>query len=349
MSVFSAELAQVAARAKQSGDGLYGLPWYLVVGEPNCGKSATLRALNLEWVGEPMAGQYCQYWFSRQAVFIEAREPLVGQSKNPELLRTLCEEIMKIRPREPLDGILLVLSAQDVAERSDEPLEAFAQHSRSYLVEACRVLSVDIPVYIIVNRYDTLWGFAEVFAWNAERAKEDAWGLLVPPDVPSQNTFPKIEEGLDGLGARIEAQCLSKLSSDEGVEQRVRAFQHLVEARMLLDRLREVLKILSFASAYERAPWTRAVILGCAVPGVGDRLRAGVARFANMGLAQNPYDPHRSPRPGGLPLFSFMRGVVLPERELVPLKVRWRDDWITMIGIVLGTLLLIAGLVLRYR
>ena len=63
---------------------------------------------------------------------------------------------------------------------------------------------------------------------------------------------------------------------------------------------------------------------------------------------QNPYDPYRSQRPGGLPLHGYFRGFVLPEKELVPLKVRWRDDLVCVIGFVLGFLFLSAGLIVKY-
>jgi type VI secretion system protein ImpL len=258
---------------------------------------------------------------------------------------SLCQALVSARPREPLDGILLVISTTDVVERSEEALEAHAQQLRGYLVDVCRELGSDIPVYIVLNRYDTLWGFAEVFVWTPDRAKEEGWGFLLPTDAPPAEAKKHFEDGLAGLGSRIEATCLATLSSEGPVEQRIRAFQHLVEARVFLEKLRRVFEIVTFASAYERAPWLRAAVLGCAVPGIGDRLRAGVERFASMGLAQNPYDPHRSPRPGGLPLFAFMRGIVLPEKDLVPKKTRWRDDLVTMLGLGLGVACLLLAIV----
>ncbi|MBK6513519.1 MAG: hypothetical protein IPM79_19850 [Polyangiaceae bacterium] len=346
--VFAAEFQQVLGRVRAQG-GVYAVPWYLVVGEPSVGKSTVIRAMNLTWNDPPSVdGQFCQYWVSKEAVIIEAREPIIGPNKQASLLRELCEELRRIRSREPLDGIVLVMSATDVADRQDESLETHSQHLRTYLIEACRALEADVPVYVIINRFDTLWGYAEVFSWNADRAKEDAWGFLIPPDVATQNTWPKTEEGLVGLSARIEATCLSKLSSDEGIEQRIRAFQHLVESRVFLNRLRDVLKAISFSSAYERAPWMRAVIIGAAVPGVGDRIRAGLDKFQTMGIMQNPYDAHRSPRPGGLPLHTFFRSIILPEKELVPLKTKWRHDPVFVLGMILAFLFLSAGLILKY-
>lgn len=347
-NMFADEFAQVVARIKTQG-GIYSVPWYLAVGEPMVGKSTVIRSMNLTWNTPPTyEGQCCQYWISQEAVIIEAREPIVGENKNASLLRELCEQLMRIRSREPLDGILLIMSATDVAERTEESLENHADHLRSYLIESCRTLEADVPVYVIVNRYDTLWGFAEVFAWNAERAKEDSWGFVVPANVPSQSTLPAMLEGIAGLNARLEATCLARLSQEDGVEQRIRGFQHLVEARVFLDRLRDLLKKVSFASAYERAPWLRAVILGAAVPGVGDRIRAGASKFSSMGIIQNPYDPHRSPRPGGLPLHKFLRTVVLPEKDLVPLQTKWRHDLVCVIGFLLGFVFFSAGLILKY-
>lgn len=348
MSLFGSEISAVLSAAQRLvGKDPYAIPWYIVVGEPRSGKSTVTRAMNLTWQGDGqinVGSQLCTYWLSKEAVFIEAGDRLCGPNKSPELLRSLCEELRKIRPREPLDGILLVVSATDVAELGEEALHNHAQGLRGYLVEACRTLGDDVPVYVAVNRYDTLWGFAEVFAWNADRAKEEAWGFVIPPNTPSQETWPKIEEGLAGLGARIEAVCLTKLSSDDNAELRIRGFQHLSESRQFIERLRELMKVVAFASRYEKAPWLRALIIGASVPGVGDRIRAGLARFANMGLMQNPYDPQRSQRPGGLPLHSFVRTVVLPEKELVPLKLRWRDDTATLVGMILGIVFAVAGI-----
>lgn len=346
--IFASELGKVLDSLKAQG-GVYSVPWYLAVGEPMSGKSTVIKTMNLTWAQPPaIEGQFCHYWVSQEAVIIEAREPIIGPNKNASLLRELCEELMRIRSREPLDGLLLILSATDVAEREGEGLETHSQHLRSYLVEACRTLEADIPVYVIVNRYDTLWGFAEVFGWNAERAKEDPWGFLVPPTVATQSTWPSIEEGLKGLSARLEATCLARLSSDDGVEQRIRGFQHLVESRVFVEKLRDLLKVVTTSSAFERAPWLRALIIGAAVPGVGDRIRAQAQKFASMGIIQNPYDPYRSQRPGGLPLHTFLRGIVLPERDLVPTKTGWRHDVVFVMGMVLGFLFLVGAFVLKY-
>ena len=98
------------------------------------------------------------------------------------------------------------------------------------------------------------------------------------------------------------------------------------------------------ANAYERAPWIRAVALGSALPGSGDRMRAGVSRFFNMGLGQGATGPVTG-RPGGLPFHAFMSKVILPERDIVPLRSRWREDMVFQFGMIAAALFYVAALI----
>jgi type VI secretion system protein ImpL len=287
--------------------------------------------MNLTWQGSdgPLATglpqQLCTYWMPKEAVFIEPEATVLGPSHTPGRLKQLCEELCASRPREPVDGVLLVLSVAEFVDLDDQGIESWANGLRKYMVEVGQTLRADVPTYVVLTRYDLVWGFAEVFQWAPERKKEDPWGFTLPPDTPSQDSLPRIKEELEGLNARLEAYCFAKLCSEDPVEQRVRAFQHLAEVRALMDKLRLVCNVLVMGNAYERSPWVRAVALGSAIPGVGDRMRAGVARFFNMGLAHGPPVAVTS-RPGGLPFHAFMNSVVLPERDIVPLRSRWRED-----------------------
>jgi type VI secretion system protein ImpL len=354
MSLFSYELASVTAAVHRAhpghADGAYAVPWYLVVGNPGSGRTAVLHAMNLTWssgdgphaTGLPQ--QLCTYWMPKEAVFIEPEASVLGPQRNPAHLTQLAEELRTSRPREPIDGVLLVLSIADLIDLDDQRLEEWANGFRRYMLEIGRALQADVPTYIVLTRYDAVWGFAEVFQWAPERAKEDPWGFALPPETPSQESLPRIKEELEGLNARLEAFCLARLCSEDPVEQRIRSFQHLAEVRAMMEKLRLVFNVLAMANAYERAPWVRAVALGSAIPGSGDRMRAGVGRFFNMGLAHGPPVAVTS-RPGGMPLHAFMTRVVLPERDIVPLRSRWREDKVFLFGMIAAGLFFAAALI----
>jgi hypothetical protein len=81
------------------------------------------------------------------------------------------------------------------------------------------------------------------------------------------------------------------LSGDEGVEQRIKRASSTSSRRASSSRsLRDVLRRLSVANAYERAPWIRALIVGCRGPWRGrPHPRRHVASFSEHG-------PHAEPR-----------------------------------------------------
>jgi type VI secretion system protein ImpL len=354
MSAFTYELATVTAAVHRAypghPEGAYAIPWYLVVGNPGSGRSSALHAMNLTWQGSDgplstgLPQQLCTYWMPKEAIFIEPEHTVLGRSRQPDQLKQLCEELRSSRPREPLDGIIIVVNIVDFIDLDEKSIEDYANVLRKYMLEIGQTLQADVPTYVVLTRYDAVWGFAEVFQWSPERTKEDPWGFTLPPETPSQESLPRIKDELEGLNARLEAFCLAKLCSEDPVEQRVRAFQHLAEVRALMDRLRLVFNVLAMANAYERAPWIRAVALGSAIPGSGDRMRAGVARFFNMGLAQGPATAVTA-RPGGLPFHAFMGKVVLPERDIVPLRSRWREDKVFLFAMIAAALFYVAALV----
>jgi type VI secretion system protein ImpL len=354
MSSFTYELATVTAAVQRAypghPEGAYAIPWYLVVGNPGSGRSTALHAMNLTWQGSDgplttgLPQQLCTFWMPKEAVFIEPEATVLGLRRHPDQLKELCAELRLTRPREPVDGILLVVNIADFIDLDDKGIEDYANVLRRYMIEIGQTLNADVPSYVVLTRYDAVWGFAEVFQWAPERKKEDPWGFTLPPETPSQESLPRIKEQLEGLNARLEAFCLAKLCSEDPVEQRIRAFQHLAEVRVLMAKLTLVFNVVAMANAYERAPWIRAVALGSALPGTGDRMRAGVGRFFNMGLSQGPLVAVTS-RPGGLPFHAFMSTVILPERDIVPLRSRWREDKVFLFGMIAAALFWAAALI----
>jgi type VI protein secretion system component VasK len=354
MSAFAYELATVIAAVQRAypghPEGAYAIPWYLIVGNPGSGRSTALHAMNLTWQGSDgplttgLPQQICTFWMPREAVFIEPEATVLGLRRQQNQLKELCEELRLTRPREPVDGILLVVNIADFIDLDDKAIEDYANGLRRYMLEIGQTLKAEVPTYVVLTRYDAVWGFAEVFQWAPERKKEDPWGFTLPPETPSQESLPRIKEQLEGLNARLEAFCLAKLCSEDPVEQRIRAFQHLAEVRVLMDKLRLVFNVLAMTNAYERAPWIRAVALGSALPGTGDRMRAGVGRFFNMGLGQGPPIAVTS-RPGGLPFHAFMSTVILQERDIVMLRSRWREDKVFLFGMIAAALFWAAALI----
>ncbi len=351
MTQYAYELAALIAAQQQAGaTDAYTLPWYLVIGEPQTGKSTAVRALNTSWPrGDAplqlnVPAPQCNYWLPEKAVFIEPGAAVMGPGRSPNALMELCQELKIKRVREPIDGMVLIINAQHVADAGEEELDRYAKALRRYVVEVGQALDADVPVYIVVTAVDTLWGFGDAFQWTPDRAREDPWGFSLPPGTdPAQLTAPAMSE-LEGLTARLESTCFAKLSSESDLDTRGRAYQHLADARDLLGKLAEVLKQITINNAFERSPWVRALGFGSGVPGTGHKLRHRGEQFAGMGYRPAPHSG--TPQPGGMPIFPLLERVLLPERDLVPTATRWRDDKLILATWILGAVVWLAVIVL---
>ena len=346
MSAFAYELATLLAAQSHATpghpDGANSMPWYLVVGEPGSGRSSAVKALNLSWprgdapvpMNQPQPA--CTYWLAEKAAFIEPGSSVMGPNRGHTKLQELCHELKVKRPREPIDGIVLVVSTTNLADSGDEGTARYGRALRTYLVEIAQALGADVPCYVVVSSFDDLWGFGDVFQWTHERRDEEAWGFSLPVELPDSKTPERVRSDLEALSARVESMCFAKLSAEVSSDVRARAFQHLSEARRVMARLSEFMDVITMANAFERAPWVRALVLGSALPGTGQRLRHNVGVLQQMGLA--PPDQSGTPQPGGMPMHAMLDTVMLQERDIVPTRTRWRDDKLIVFAMIVGVL-----------
>jgi type VI protein secretion system component VasK len=346
MSIFSYELASaIQAQGQMTGsgaDGLYGLPWYLVIGEPGSGRSSTIVAMNQSCKGadSPVPtnapNAQCSYWLSEQGLFIEPGSNVLGATRDASMLQLLCYELAAKRVREPVDGIVVNINARFVADANEDDLQRYSSTLRRYLIEIAQALDNDIPTYIVVTHFDAIWGFGDVFKWSADRKDEQGWGFCLPLSLEPEAVETQIPEYMAGLRGRIELMCFDKMSGELPTDVRIRCLQHLADCNDLMDALDQLVKALALGNAFERAPWVRALALGSAAPGTGQKLRHRAEEFQTMGLVLPTSSG--TPQPGGLPLHNFASHVLLPERDIVPTKVRWRDDRAVVVLFVLAIL-----------
>jgi len=170
---------------------IYELPWYVIVGAPGSGKTTALVNSGLDF---PLAKQYgkasvagvggtrnCDWWFSDQAVIIDTAGRYTTQDSHKATVKTEWEGFLgllkKYRPRQPINGVMLTLSASDLLTYSDEALVEHLSILRERLGELQKTLAIELPVYLWITKIDLLAGFHEFFGGFSKEQRSQVWGF----------------------------------------------------------------------------------------------------------------------------------------------------------------------------
>ncbi|PNG26426.1 type VI secretion system membrane subunit TssM [Methylocella silvestris] len=169
---------------------LYDLPWYVLIGPPGSGKTTALINSGLEF---PLAGgvkpgavkgvggtRYCDWWFTEDAVLIDTAGRYTTQDSDARADQkswlAFLDLLKKNRPRQPINGVLVAISLEDILTLPADEVAAHAAAIRSRLVELHQRLKVDFPVYAVFTKADLLIGFMEFFGDLDEAGRRQVWG-----------------------------------------------------------------------------------------------------------------------------------------------------------------------------
>jgi type VI secretion system protein ImpL len=157
---------------------VYELPWYIVIGAPGAGKTTTIVNSGLEF---PLAAELgpkalrgaggtrnCDWWFTSDAVLIDTAGRYTTQDSYREADRAAWLGFLRLlqrhRPRQPINGVILALSATDLLQPDADKRRVLAREMRERIEELHRELGIRFPIYVMVTKCDLLAGFAEFFA-----------------------------------------------------------------------------------------------------------------------------------------------------------------------------------------
>ncbi len=214
-----------SSHLRKFGNPLYVLPWYLVIGESGSGKTTAIKSARLS---SPFAAsaqvsgisgtRNCDWWFFEQAIILDTAGRYaipVHESRDKDEWHSFLGLLSKFRKKEPLNGLIVTISANKLLEASPEELEREGLQIRSRIDEIMLAIGSKFPVYVMITKCDLIKGMTHFCDKLPEKVMDQAMGVVNPQHMKVSpafwtNAVDTISERVGNLLLRVLHDTKSK-------------------------------------------------------------------------------------------------------------------------------------------
>lgn len=206
---------------------VYKLPWYLIIGPKNSGKSTLANQTKLhEPYGSPDFSSHepnpsIRWKFFNRGVLIDVAGRLFLNDPETETdtntWRSLLILLARYRAKRPLNGIVLCISAKDLYGKEKLTPDALQVRANAMLHTLSRTqssLCMRLPIYIVITHCDVIPGFKNFSQEIPAKNKENILGWSSPYNLQHIYSPGWIEEAFEYLDEKIDTLRIELLSSD---------------------------------------------------------------------------------------------------------------------------------------
>ncbi len=217
------EWANWTAELKKQGIDRNALPFYLLLGEPQSGKSVLLQNSDLHFpFGQNrLSGvggtRGCDWWFTEEAVILDLAGRLFtheGGASDEAEWQAFLDLLSNFRPMCPANGVLLVLPCDGLLKDTPQQASQKASRMQNALLTLVQRLQVQLPVYVVLTKGDKVFGFAESVHRLETEKRHEMFGWSRPAEkAETPFSIDEAREGFDYLLARCRALRAGMLAS----------------------------------------------------------------------------------------------------------------------------------------
>ena len=249
---FDEAVTALKEQQRKSGQSIYDLPWYVIIGPPGSGKTTALLNSGLKFPLEQRVGKgalrgvggtrNCDWWFTDEAVFLDTAGRYTTQDSDAESDSVGWNEFLALlrqhRARRPLNGVILTIDAHDLLVGGSSIREAHVEAARRRLDELNRELRIQLPVYVMVTKCDLVDGFAEYFDDLKVEGRAQVWGVTFPYQQTITNEAPGVFPAeFDALMARLNERVIERMAESRDTRRRTKIFGFPQQMATLRDSL----------------------------------------------------------------------------------------------------------------
>ncbi|MGF6649526.1 type VI secretion system protein ImpL [Paraburkholderia youngii] len=324
------------------GNPLYGLPWFMIVGQSGTGKTTALTRARLSSPVQKISQQAsidqtasCDWWYFDRAVVIDCAgryvlpEDIEGDRREWDLMIKL---LGRYRPRDGIDGLVIAVNADRLTVPHADTLADEGRIVRARIEQLIRMFNKRFPVYVLVTKCDRVYGFEEWMKALPIDTLSQAMGYLAEDSETGETTL--VSRAFDSIGARLRVLRLGLVAREAQASPELLMFPN--ELEHLRSGLSMFVTTCFADSPYLERPLLRGIFFSSGQ-------QEGGAMSALMGslLPTSPLHPRKT---AGVFLRDFFDRILPQDRGAAKPAMRmhrwWRFTW--RVGGVAWALLLAA-------
>lgn len=260
------------ARGRRGAEALYVLPWYMIIGPSASGKSTAIRNSGLHFPPvdpdsedpgrvKGLGGtRNCDWWFTNEGIILDTAGRYT-LSPNPQEDReewsNFLKMLQKARPRAPINGLILAVSAEELLHQDADGLEAHARAMRSRIDELIVKLQVLYPIYVVFTKCDLIAGFVEFFGEFTKGEREQVWGWTRKYEPSRRPIREEFEQEFGLLAGVLENRRSRQLSGEMRPAQKRGTYLFSVEFAAAGRKLATFVEALFQPNPYQQNPLVR--------------------------------------------------------------------------------------------
>jgi len=300
----------------------YTLPWYLVLGSGNCGKTSMLLNSGLQFPLNEQADRHlykikaterAEILYANQAIFIDTPGSYAESKPASEahgLWMALLRRLFRVRPAKALNGVVVCISMRDMLSPEATKREHLARILRARLGEILSCLRSYVPVYVVFTKCDAVPGFAQFFAHLSRSEREQIFGCPTrSSSMDSDMTLKEFHELMQALNAQI----ITRVHQERDCLARAAMFRFPQELAALGPRIREFVFDAFGPSRYHRPVMFRGFFFSSALSSAD--IMGGAARDGELAF-QSGFLPSLGDYAKGFFLLRLLEQFIIPEAGL---------------------------------
>ncbi|MTD26525.1 type VI secretion system membrane subunit TssM [Erwinia sorbitola] len=243
---------------------LYRLPWYLVIGASNSGKTSLIKEgcklvdiAPAERLPTDDSGDLrLQCWLGEQAIIIDPageliEQPASGQDDNAALYSRLWQSLLtwlpEQRARQPLNGVILTVDLLQLLTEDKAQREAYTTAISQRLQDLLLSLHCRLPLYVVFSKLDLLYGFGAMYQKLEKAHRESILGVTFSLKTADPDIWrSELEQFWQQWMARLNGAMPDMMLNSVDPGQRSQLFSFTRQMQGLYEAVRQLLEAIVY-------------------------------------------------------------------------------------------------------